>query len=378
MNGRYFRVRAYLDEDALRYNLRRIRQKIGKDVKLMAVIKSNAYGHGVKNLVPVMISEGVNAFAVACLSEALEVRQMTDLPILVLGYTGESEYLEAMVNHISLTVYSLDQAKALSKAGLDHDLNVSVHIKLDTGMGRIGFALTDQSAQEIRTISHLPHLVIDGFFTHFARSDEQDKTSTRLQEDRFLDFLSKVGKLGVPIPLVHCANSAAIMEYPRSYEKLPYPVMVRAGIMMYGLYPSEEMDREAFPLEPVMTLVSHVVHLKWVEQGTPIGYGGTYTAPSRRLIATIPVGYGDGYPRHLSNCGKVLIRGVKAPIVGRICMDQFMADVTDVPGVSMLDEVTLFGRDLSLDEAAADAGTISYEILCQLSDRVERRMQHYQ
>ncbi|MBQ7059380.1 MAG: alanine racemase [Firmicutes bacterium] len=370
--GRYFRVRAEIRQDALRGNIRRIRSAIGEETLLMAVIKSNAYGHGIEHVVPVMEEEKVDQYAVASVGEGLQVRKLTEKPVLVLGYTDPDDYRDALSAGIDLTIFSLEQAQILSEVCEKTEKKARIHIKIETGMERIGFEPGIVTAEFIRKISLLPGIEIAGFFSHFARSDEKDKSAAEKQLKKMTDFLDVLQKRGVRIPLMHIANSAAIMEFPESYRDLPYPVMVRAGIMLYGLYPSDEMDKEAFILDPVMELKSHIVHLKWVDQGTPIGYGGSYVTDRRMHIATIPVGYGDGYPRHLSNVGEVLIRGMKAPIRGRVCMDQLMVDVTDIPGVRLRDEVELFGRDLLLEEVAEKAGTIHYEIICQLTDRVER------
>ena len=368
----YDRVSAEINQSALAANIRNIRSKIGDKTRLMAVVKSNAYGHGIEHVIPCLCREGADAFAVASVGEGILVRALTDKPILVLGYTDPLEYADALKNRIDLTIFGLEQALILSDIAQKEQLEAGVHIKVETGMERIGFEPNLVSCEMIRQISHLPGVSIHGFFTHFARSDEKDNSHAKAQMDRMMNFLAMVEKRGVPIPLVHMANSAAIMEFEESYESLPYPVMVRAGIMLYGLYPSEEMDRSAFELHPVMTVKSHVVHLKWVEEGTPVGYGGTFVAPKKMKIATIPIGYGDGYPRHLSGKGEVVIRGQRAPITGRVCMDQLMVDVTDIEGVRIRDEVTVFGEDPSLDELAEKAGTIHYEIICQLTDRVRR------
>ncbi len=370
--GHYYRVRAEIRLDALRTNIRNIRSKIGNETLLMAVIKSNAYGHGIEHVIPVMEEEKVDQYAVASVGEGVLVRKLTNSPVLVLGYTDPDDYPEALSSHIDLTIFSLEQAQMLSEVCEKTGQTARIHIKIETGMERIGFEPGIVTAEFIRKISLLPGIEIAGFFSHFARSDEKDKIAARSQLQKMTSFLELVEKRGVKIPLMHIANSAGIMEFPESYKNLPYPVMVRAGIMLYGLYPSEEMDKEAFELDPVMQLKSHIVYLKWVEKGTPIGYGGSYVTDRRMHIATIPIGYGDGYPRHLSNCGEVLIRGMKAPIRGRVCMDQLMVDVTVIPGVRLRDEVLLFGKDLLLEDVAAKAGTIHYEIICQLTDRVER------
>ncbi|HCA34765.1 MAG TPA: alanine racemase [Lachnospiraceae bacterium] len=381
----YYRVKAVISKDALVHNIRLIKNKLGP-VRMMAVVKSNAYGHDIRNVIPVCSDQGVDAYAVATLEEGVEVRSLLDrLPsewsrqhasmILVLGYTDPSEYDRAIRNKIDLAVYSLEQAEALSKEAVRLDQRAGLHIKLETGMQRIGFDLNDQSLQDIKAISTLPNLSINGVFSHFARADEKDKSHADLQWERYQAFTDRLERAGVRIKAHHIANSAAIMEYPQAYTQ-PLPEgeywMARAGIILYGLYPSDEMDRQAMPLEPVMSLYTHVVHLKTVPAGTPIGYGGAYvtTRPSR--IATITVGYGDGYPRHLSDKGYVYVRGQKAPIRGRVCMDQTMIDVTDIKDVQLLDEVELIGPHVPLDDLADLSGTIHYEIICQLTDRIPR------
>lgn len=384
MTEPYYRVQAFLSRSALEHNVRLIQEKLKGKTRMMAVVKSNAYGHGVENVVPVLSSMGVDAYATATVDEGARVRRVLeeggkerDSMILVLGYSDVSEYEKALENHLSLTVYSLSQAEALESLSEKKGVQAKVHIKLETGMQRIGFACSDESVESVRKIEAMDHLLVEGIFSHFARCDEKDKRYADEQWNRFDGFCQKLEKENVSVPIRHIANSAGIMEYEKAYTQ-PLPqgesYMARAGIMLYGLYPSDEMDREAMHLEPVMSLKSHVVHLKTVPEGTPVGYGGSFVTRRETSIATIPVGYGDGYPRHLSNKGSVLINGKRAPVIGRVCMDQLMADVTDIPGVSLLDEVTLFGEGLSLDEIAAQAGTISYEIVCQLTDRVPRVM----
>ena len=375
----YFRVRAELSKKALVHNIEVIKKKVEGKAGWLAVVKSNAYGHGVKNLVPVLEENGASGYAVATVEEGVEVRQLLhkEALILVLGYTHPSQYALALDYDIDLTIYTLEQATALSKAAEACGKTASVHVKLETGMGRIGFPLTEKGLEEICVMKLLPGIRLGGIFTHFARSDERDKSCAKLQLDRFLAFVGELAEKGVTFPLCHAANSAAIMEYPESFSaQLPGGArwMARAGIMLYGLYPSHEMDKEMTKLIPVMTVKSHVVHLKEVEEGTPIGYGGTFVTARKSRIATVPIGYGDGYPRHLSGKGQMLVRGELIPIAGRVCMDQTMLDVTDHPDVSLLDEVTVFGKDLPVDDLADITGTISYEIVCQLTDRIQRIM----
>ncbi len=377
-NQEYFRVRAYINEEALRHNIQVARQKIGPDVLLLGTVKANGYGHGALTVARILEEEGADYLSTAIIEEAVILRRAgIKLPILVLGYTDPSQYGLALEHQIHLTIFSELQADALSKLAAAGGKTGHVHLKLDTGMGRIGFDCCDLSVDSIERISKLPNLSLDGIFTHFARADEADKSEAERQQQRYDDMLERLEKRGIEIPIRHTANSAAIMEYPTAHrlhieKNSAVKWMVRAGIMLYGLYPSDEMDEEQTKLLPVLSLISHVVHLKEVEDGTPIGYGGTYVAKGRRRIATIPVGYADGYPRRLSGIGYVKIRNQRAPIAGRICMDQFMVDVTDIPDVALGDEVTLIGEGVSAGEIASLTGTIHYELTCQLTDRVPR------
>lgn len=377
-NREYFRVRAYIDEDALRHNIRMARQKIGPDVLLLGTVKANAYGHGALNVAQILVEEGADYLSTAIIDESIELRQAgITLPILVLGYTDPSQYELALEYGIHVTIFSEAQARAFSEIAAAGGKTGLVHLKLDTGMGRIGFECSEASVDAIERITKLPHLSVEGIFTHFARADEVDKSEAERQQQRYDDMLMRLEKRGIVIPIRHTANSAAIMEYPAAHrlhneKNKAVKWMVRAGIMLYGLYPSDEMDKEQTELHPVLSLISHVIHLKEVEDGTPIGYGGTYVAKGRRRIATIPVGYADGYPRRLSGIGYVKIRNQRAPIAGRICMDQFMVDVTDIPGVALGDKVELIGEDVTAAEIAQLTGTIHYELTCQLTNRVPR------
>ncbi len=377
-NQEYFRVRAYIDEDALRHNIRVARQKIGPDVLLLGTVKANAYGHGALRTAQILMEEGADYLSTAIIDEAVALRKAgVQLPILVLGYTDPSQYEMALEHQIHLTIFSESQAKALSKLAASGGKTGLVHLKLDTGMGRIGFECCERSVDAIERISKLPNLSLDGIFTHFARADEVDKSEAEKQQQRYDDMLERLDKRGIEIPIRHTANSAAIMEYPAAHrlhteKNKAVKWMVRAGIMLYGLYPSNEMDQEQTKLKPVLSMISHVVHLKEVEDGTHIGYGGIYVAKGGRRIATIPVGYADGYPRRLSGIGYVKIRNQRAPIAGRICMDQFMVDVTDIPGVTLGDEVVLIGEGVTAGEIADLTDTIHYELTCQLTERVPR------
>lgn len=369
---KYMRVYAKVDLDAIYQNAAAVRKKIGDDVGLMAVIKADAYGHGA---VPVAscLNDIVDGFCVALVEEAVILRRKgISKPLLLLGYTDPYQYPEILKYGISQTIYSYEMAESLSQAAVALNTVVKVHIKLDTGMGRIGFLPKEESVAEIKRIAELPNLLIEGIYTHLAKADEQDREFTKQQMEQFHVFVSKVEKEGINIPLKHAANSAAIMEYPDIYLN-----QVRSGIVLYGLYPSSQVHKEQLPLTPALELKSQIIHIKELPKGSPIGYGSTYvTEREVTRVATIPVGYGDGYPRSLSNKGRVLIAGGFAPIIGRICMDQFMVDVTDIEKANIGSVVTLVGQDgnasLSIEEVAELSGSFNYEFCCDIGRRIPR------
>lgn len=393
-SGSYYRVRAFISEKALSHNVQVLKEKIGPNVLWMAVIKSNAYGHGIHAVIPALLREHPDAFAVASLSEALQVREYLKelsrsglveglsldkalhFPILILGYTDASEYEEALQNDITITIFTLEQGRSLAEKAKEMGIRATVHMKLETGMQRIGFPICEETKASLKELSAREELFLEGAFTHFAKADEHDKSAAKAQLELMSRFLEELSSEGVSFPIWHLSNSASIMEYAPAYTLKPgWPakrMMVRAGILLYGIYPSDEMDREATRLEPVLSLRSHIIHLKEVAEGTAIGYGGSYITEKTTRVATVPVGYGDGYPRLLSNQGYVTIRKKRARVLGRVCMDQIMVDVTDIPEASLLDEVILIGEDPSAEELAKLCMTIPYEIVCQLTDRVER------
>lgn len=364
------RIYAQINIGAIRQNLLNVRAKIGKGVKLCAVIKADGYGHGAievfKNILDI-----ADFFAVATIEEALELRGICpDCHILILGYVFPEAYKDAIENDIAMTVFTLDDAKKISSEAEKIGKKARVHIALDTGMGRIGFDLSEKSLLEVFEICSLGGIMAEGIFTHFATADEKDKTFTLKQKAGFDLFYENLNGKGVKIPIRHVANSAAIMDFSDfNYE------MVRSGIVTYGLYPSSEVIKSNLELTPAMSLKSHISHIKTVPKGTPISYGATYKTESEATIATVPVGYADGYPRHLSNCGRVLINGKSAQIVGRICMDQFMVDISGI-FAKVGDEVILMGKsgeeEITADEIAEKAGTINYEIICGIGKRVPR------
>ena len=369
----YSRVYAEIDLDAVLYNFESMRKNIKEGTQMIAVIKADAYGHGAVPIAHLMEERDyIWGFATATAEEAMQLRKAgIRKPILILGYVFE-EYDDVLIREdIRPTVFKKDTAYRLSRKAKEQGRVLPIHLAVDTGMTRIGFADTKDSAEIIKEISMLPGISIEGLFTHFARADESDKTFAEKQLERYMAFADQLKELGIQIPIHHCSNSAGIIDLPQANLDV-----VRTGITIYGIYPSQEVKKECVPLKPVMKLKSHIAYIKDVEEGVEISYGGTFTTKRKSRIATIPVGYADGYPRSLSGKGSVLIRGQRAPITGRICMDQFMVDVTDLQDVSELDEVTLLGEDreavLPVEELSALSGRFPYEFVCNISQRVPR------
>ena len=328
--NRYSRVHAEINLDAILHNLDAMHAVISENTKIMAVIKADGYGHGA-----VEIAEAIDAlpyvwgYAVATVEEGISLRNHGIVkPILILGYVFPEQYEDMIRAAIRPTVFTREMAEELSQAADRLSMDCPIHFAVDTGMSRIGYQVTDEAADEMAQLAALPHIIVEGIFTHFARADETDKTSARGQLALFLQMISMLEDRGIDVPIRHCSNSAGIVELPEANMDL-----VRAGITMYGLWPSNEVDKSRIDLKPALALVTHVAYVKELPAGREISYGGTYTTEGNRIIATIPVGYADGYARGLSNKGDVLIHGRRAPIRGRVCMDQFMVDVTDIPDV---------------------------------------------
>ncbi len=370
--SKYGRICARIDLDAVRKNLHAMRDRLKPETKIVAVVKTDGYGHGACAVGKYLEGEDcLWGYAVATAEEALELRSAgLKKPVLILGYTFPEDYEELIREDVRLTVISMDMAKEISRIAGNLGKNAYIHIKTDTGMHRIGYDASEESMEEIALICGLSHLVPEGIFTHFARADEKDKSHALKQYECFCRMIDQLGERGIHFSLRHCANSAAIMELPEVQMD-----MVRAGITLYGLWPSPEMDR-SFPLHPAMSLYSHIVAIRDLPSGAAVSYGGTYVTKRDSRVATIPVGYGDGYARSLSNKGYVLIRGKKAPVLGRVCMDQFMVDVTDIPGVSVFDVATLLGRDgtetITMEELGELSGRFNYEFACCIGKRVPR------
>lgn len=372
---KFRRVEADIDLDAIRYNIETVRSFNPSDEKLCLVIKADAYGHGAVELGR-HFSDIADYYAVATMDEALELRRAgIDIPILILGYTDRQDYHAAIENDITLTIYSLDDARALSAAAEEMDSLARVHIKVDSGMSRIGFQCNDAGVSEAYMVCSLAGLDVEGIFTHYAKADYIDKSDAAAQYENFSWFISSLKSRGIALSIRHIDNSAGAMEIHSEGCN-----MMRLGIVIYGLYPSEEIDKR-ISLRPAMTLKSRVIHVKTLEAGQGIGYGWTYTTDKPTRVATVSVGYADGYPRALSGCGRVLIAGEYAPILGRICMDQIMVDITRLEEITNAeikvgDEVVLFGRQgdnmISVEEVAAPANSFNYEQVCNISRRVPR------
>lgn len=370
---KYSRIKALISLDAVEYNFQQMKKNIKEGTKIIAVIKADAYGHGA---VPIakMIQEYdyIWGFATATAQEALQLKRAgITKPVLVIGLVFEEYYETLAENEIRMAVCDLETARKFAEAGKKVGKTVHIHIAVDTGMTRIGYADNEESAKEVLQASKLENLEIEGLFTHFARADEYDRTPAMVQLKRYLHFAELLEKEGVSIPIHHCSNSAGIIRVPEANLNA-----VRAGITIYGIYPSEEVERDIVDLKPVMELKSHISYVKEVQPGTEVSYGGTYVTERMTKMATVPVGYADGYPRALSGKGWVLVHGKKAPICGRVCMDQFMIDVTDIEDVKMGDEVTLLGKDgeetITADTLGDLSGRFSYELICDINKRVPR------
>ncbi|MGR6835253.1 alanine racemase [Syntrophomonas erecta] len=361
---------AEIDLAALRHNMGSIKEA-AKKAKVMAVVKANAYGHGVEEVTRVCLEEGADFLGVATLDEAMFIREKgIQVPILVLGYIPEKYARDIVYHDIRPAVFNFHMAQALSRAAKELSRPAYVHIKVDTGMGRLGFIPEKEAGDEIEAIHQLPGIKMEGVFTHFAVADQVDKSFTLEQLAKFEALCADLEKKGIVIPLKHAANSAALMELPETHLN-----MVRAGIVLYGLYPSAEVDQNQLDIIPVMRLKSRIAYLKWLPAGYTISYGRTFCCDKSTHTATVPIGYADGYNRRLSNQVSAMVRGIRVPLLGTVCMDQCMFDVSKVKGVKEGDEILLFGRPedgVSADDLARIMETINYEVVCAVSARVPR------
>jgi alanine racemase len=359
-----------IDLNALRHNVLAIKKRIGPQVKIIGIVKANAYGHGDYEVSKILLSGGVEILGIAILEEGIQLRtQGIKAPILLLGGIFE-EQIDAVIQYdVMPTLYDLKLASLLSKRASDFDKIMKIHIYVDTGMGSIGVKYAG-AVEFVKSIKNMKNLLIDGIYTHCSCSDEKESEFTSLQIKRFKDVLASINVMNISTPLIHMANSGAILRYSDAYFDA-----VRPGISLYGLYPSEEAVRE-INLKPVMSFKTRIIHIKDMEAGDVVGYGRTYKITKHTRIATLPLGYDDGYSRLLSNQGKVIIRGVKASIVGRVCMDQCFADVSDIQEVSVGDEVVVYGTQgqetISVESVAKQLHTIPYEVTCSIGRRVPR------
>ena len=366
-------VWAEIDLDALAYNMKNIKS-LAEDKEVIAVVKADCYGHGAIDTAPVLLENGASRLAVAVLTEGIELRKSKiTAPIMILGYTPEYLGEELITYDIEQTVYSLEYAQNLSKTALSLNKKAKIHIALDTGMGRIGFIPNETSLKEVSEICSLPGLDVIGMFTHFSTADEENKDYTLEQFDKYMNFLHELSKLNISIPLKHVSNSGAIMDMPETFKDLD---AVRAGIILYGYYPSHEVKKENLSLKPALTIKAKVAHVKEMDENMYISYGRTFKTKRKSIIATIPIGYADGYSRLLIPGAKVIINGKLVPIVGRICMDQCMIDVTDAGTVKTGDEVIILGQfenlKINADDYAKILGTINYEVLCMFKHRIPK------
>ena len=365
------RICAYIDKDAIIHNFNSIKKRLPENVKVMPVIKADGYGHGA-SIFASLLCDKCDYFAVATIDEAIALRKEgIKNPILILGRVFPDDIEAAIREDVTVTAFTFDEVQWVSKTAEKTGKIAKIHIPIDTGMSRIGFQPTEEYADTVKEISLLPNIELEGVFSHFATADEEDKSFTNNQAERFRNFKKMLEDRGVNIKIYHSANSGAILQHKDFCFD-----MVRPGIILYGLAPSGYLKEDITDLKPVMQLHSHVAFVKMIKKGETVSYGRTFTAEKDMKIATIPVGYADGYPRLLSNRGRVIINGSYAPIVGRICMDQFMVDVTHIENVSLGDRVILMGSEngisITADEIADFAQTINYEIVCGVSKRVPR------
>ena len=365
---------AEINLDHLAFNIRQVRAITNPDTKIMAVVKADAYGHGIVQTSEVVLQNGADCLGVAILDEAITLREKGfTVPIVILGYIPVTDLSFVTAYDLTPTIFELAHAEALSREAVKADKRVAVHIKIDTGMGRLGFLPEERSLGIVEKIVDLPGVFVEGIYTHLSHADAKDKEYTLGQLERFNWFLERLEQKNIFIPIKHAANSAGILNYPQAHFD-----MVRPGIILYGLLPSDEMPNRNLPvLKPVMSLKARVASVKHIPAGSSIGYGCSHKLDKNSVIAVLPLGYADGYTRHFSNTSQALICGKRVPLVGRVCMDQIMVDITDVPGVAIGDEAVLLGKqadeEITAEELASQGGTINYEIVCMISHRVPRK-----
>lgn len=356
----------------LAFNIQQIRKITNPNTKIMAVVKADAYGHGIVETSQVLLENGADRLGVAILDEAVTLREQGfAVPVVILGYTPVNDFATLVAYELIQTIFEYEHAEILSREALKQNKRIPVHIKIDTGMGRLGFLPEEKSVAIVEKIMQLPGIFVEGIYTHLANADAADRGYTVEQLERFFWFLKRLDQKNISIPIRHAANSAGVINFPEAHLD-----MVRPGILLYGLLPSNEVNN-APSLRPVMSLKAQVASIKQMPAGSAIGYGCTHKLDKNSIIAVLPLGYADGYTRHFSNTGHALVSGKRVPLVGRVCMDQIMVDITHVSGVSIGDEAVLLGKqgdaEITADELAAQAGTINYEIVCMISHRVPRK-----
>ncbi|WP_020060940.1 alanine racemase [Bacillus sp. 123MFChir2] len=358
--------------DAVKHNVREFKKSVNdENVAMMAAVKANGYGHGAIQVAKAAIEAGVSHIAVAFIDEGIELREAgITVPILVLGYTPEEAVEDAIEYDIMMTVYRIEDVRNIERIAERLPKKACIQIKIDTGMSRIGLQ-EEEVVPFLQELQNMQYVEVEGIFTHYSTADEVDKTYTLMQKDLFEKAVNTAKDMGIHLPLIHSSNSAGTMELNNEFQN-----MVRVGIGIYGMYPSKEVNHKTVTLQPILTLKSKVAHVKQAKQGRGISYGNTYVATGEEWVATIPIGYADGFSRQLSSKGHALINGVRVPIIGRVCMDQLMLDVTKVMPVHVGDEVVLYGKqgneEIAVEEIADLLGTINYEVTCMLDRRIPR------
>ncbi len=354
------------------HNFLEVKKAVGTNKKICAVVKADSYGLGCMEFSKMYLEHGVDMFAVAVIGEALELREeIKSKDILVLGYTNEEFYEDAINNDITLTIYNYEHAVKLNETAKKLNKRAKIHIKVETGMNRLGFLPTEENADKVDEISKMGNIVVQGAFSHHAKADEENKSTAHMQASRFIKFMDMLEKRGVTIPIKHIANSATIIEMPEYYFD-----MVRPGIILYGFYPSDEVTKNKYIFKICATLKARLANVKTLEAGEGIGYGHLFSTTKTTVVGTIPLGYADGYSRLLSNKGYVVIKGIKCPILGKVCMDQFMVDLSQVDNPQIDDIAIVYGDGtdgaMTAEDVANMRGTISYEVLTNLSKRLPR------
>jgi alanine racemase len=366
--GKYHRTYTIIDESVIRNNFLAMKGLVPNYVKMLAVVKADAYGHGAVETAN-ELKDIADYFAVATIDEAVELRKAgINNEILILGFVSHEDYFNVIEYNVMPVIFNLEDAAVLNSLAARRNKQVKIHLAVDTGMGRIGFKNDEESIKNAREIFNLKNIIVEGVFSHFACADEPGREFTDRQNEVFKSFIDALGK---KINVVHISNSAGIVEYPEyRYD------MVRDGISLYGYYPSDYVNKNKITIKPALEWHAHVTHVKKMHKGDTISYGATYVLDGDKTVATVSVGYADGYPRLMSNKGEVIIKGCLAPILGRVCMDQLMVDVTNIPDVLPEDDVILIGKDgdavITADDIAKHTGTISYEVLCDITKRVTR------